>query len=84
MSKKNTRKEKTIQELEAPKVDLHVDYSTVDPDPHRARPMGREYPKARSQMPESQLFSSRRFQKVTQVTLALPLFLASTRILKSS
>ena len=57
MSKKNTRKEKTIQELEAPKVDLHVDYSTVDPDPHRARPMGREYPKARSQMPESQLFS---------------------------
>ena len=50
------RKEKTIQELEAPVVDLKVDPNTVDTEPDVQRPMGREYPKARSKMPEKQLF----------------------------
>ena len=50
------QKEKTIQELEAPVVDLSVNYSKVDTEPDVARPMGREYPKARSAMPEKQLF----------------------------
>ena len=54
-SKKQNR-EKTIQELEAPVVDLHVDPSAVDTDPHGERPMGREYPRSRSTMPEKQLF----------------------------
>ena len=49
-------KEKTIQELEAPVVNLKVNPSTVDTEPDIERPMGREYPKARSQMPERQLF----------------------------
>ncbi len=47
---------KTVQELEAPVVDLKVDSSTVDTEPHKERPMGREYPKSRSAMPEKQLF----------------------------
>ena len=63
MSKQKATREKTIQELEAPKVDMHVDYSTVDPDPHRTRPMGREYPKARSRMPEKQLFEFAEYVK---------------------
>ena len=50
------QKEKTIQELEAPVVDLKVNPETVDTEPDVQRPMGREYPKARSQMPEKQLF----------------------------
>ena len=53
MSKK---REKTIQELEAPVVDLKVDMNAVDTEPDIERPMGREYPKARSRMPEKQLF----------------------------
>ena len=48
--------QKTVQEMEAPVVDLKVDYSQVDTEPHKERPMGREYPKSRSRMPESQLF----------------------------
>ena len=54
MSKK--AKEKTIQELEAPVVDLHVNINSVDTEPDKARPLGREYPKSRSTMPEKQLF----------------------------
>ena len=53
-NQKNSRK--TVQEMEAPVVDLSIDYSQVDTDPHAVRPMGREYPKSRSQMPEKQLF----------------------------
>ena len=49
-------KEKSIQELEAPVVNLSVNPDTVDTEPDIERPMGREYPKARSQMPERQLF----------------------------
>ena len=49
-------KNKTIQELEAPVVNLKVNYSDVDTDPHHERPMGREYPKSRHTMPEKQLF----------------------------
>ncbi len=48
--------QKTVQELEAPVVNLDVDYSTVDTEPDIERPMGREYPKARARMPEKQLF----------------------------
>ena len=48
--------QKTVQEMEAPVVDLKVDYSQVDTEPHKQRPMGREYPKSRSRMPENQLF----------------------------
>ncbi len=48
--------QKTIQELEAPNVDLHVNYETVDTEPDRPRPLGREYPKSRNVMPEKQLF----------------------------
>ena len=57
-SKKNHNKnhQKTIQELEAPVVKLDVDYSTVDTEPKKERPYGREYLKARDVMPEKQLF----------------------------
>ena len=54
MSKK--QHPKTIQELESPVVDMHVHYDTVDTEPDKARPLGREYPKSRSTMPEKQLF----------------------------
>ena len=54
MSKKQARK--TIQELEEPIVNLEVNPDTVDTEPDVVRPMGREYPKARSRMPEKQLF----------------------------
>ena len=48
---------KTVEEAEAPVVNTAVDYNKVDTDPNRERPMGREYLKSRSQMPEEQLFS---------------------------
>ena len=48
---------KTVQEEEAPVVDMTIDYDMVDTDPGRERPMGREYPKSRSKMPEDQLFA---------------------------
>ncbi len=47
---------KTVQELEQPNVDLSVDYTAVDQEPQKQRPMGREYPLARNRMPEKQLF----------------------------
>ena len=50
------KKKKTVQELEAPVVDMQVKPHTFDTEPDVERPMGREYPKARSQMPEKQLF----------------------------
>ena len=50
------QKNKTVQELEAPVIDLKVNYGDVDTDPHHERPMGREYPKSRHTMPEKQLF----------------------------
>ena len=53
MSKKT---HKTIQELEQPVVNMKVKPDAVDTEPGRERPMGREYPIARSQMPEKQLF----------------------------
>ena len=56
--KKQKNRRRTVQEMEAPVVDLSVDYSKVDTDPHAVRPMGREYPKSRSQMPEDQLFET--------------------------
>ena len=52
--KKNERK--TVQEMEAPVVDLTVDMDSVETDPKQERPMGREYPQSRSRMPEKQLF----------------------------
>lgn len=55
MSAKKTR-QKTVQELEAPVVNLDVDISQVDTEPEKQRPMGREYPKSRNKMPEKQLF----------------------------
>ena len=54
MAKENRKK--TPQELEEPIVKLDVDYSTVDTDPKKERPFGREYPQSRSRMPEKQLF----------------------------
>ena len=57
MTMRNTNPKKpTIQELEAPKVDLTVDTSRIDRDPDKERPMGRAYPTSRSSMPEDQLF----------------------------
>ena len=53
----DTQERKTVQEAEAPVVNTAVDYDKVDPNPKRERPRGREYLKARSQMPEEQLFS---------------------------
>ena len=55
MKDKNQHR-KTVQEMEAPVVNLSVDYAQVDTEPHAERPKGREYPKSRSQMPERQLF----------------------------
>ncbi len=55
MKDKNQHR-KTVQEMEAPVVNLSVDYEQVDTEPHAERPKGREYPKSRSQMPERQLF----------------------------
>ena len=52
--KKDERK--TVQEMEAPVVDLTVDMDSVETDPKQERPMGREYPQSRSRMPEKQLF----------------------------
>ncbi len=49
--------QKTVQEIEAPVVNKTVNYDKVDTDPERTRPMGREYLKSRSQMPEEQLFA---------------------------
>ena len=53
----NKRQNKTVQEAEAPVVNTAIHYDQVDTEPGRERPKGREYTKARSQMPESQLFS---------------------------
>ena len=53
----DTQERKTVQEAEAPVVNTAVDYDKVDLDPKRERPRGREYLKARSTMPEEQLFS---------------------------
>ncbi len=50
------KRPKTVQEMEEPVVNLDVKYNTVDTEPDVQRPLGREYPKARSQMPEKQLF----------------------------
>ena len=47
---------KTVQELEAPVVDLSVDPRQIDTEPHAERPKGRAYPKSRHTMPEKQLF----------------------------
>ena len=55
LAKKSDSK-KTVQELEAPVVDLSVDPETFDKDPHHERPMGRAYPNSRRAMPEKQLF----------------------------
>ena len=54
MSRNERRK--TVQEMEEPVVNLKVNYEKVDTDPQKERPKGREYPKSRSKMPESQLF----------------------------
>ena len=53
---KKQENKKTVQEMEAPVVNLKVNYEKVDTDPRKERPKGREYPKSRSQMPEDQLF----------------------------
>ena len=52
----DTQEKKTVQEAEAPVVNMTVNPDKVDTDPNRERPRGREYPKSRSQMPEDQLF----------------------------
>ena len=49
-------RKKTVQELEAPVVNLKADPKSVEPDNKSERPMGREYPKSRHTMPEKQLF----------------------------
>ena len=49
--------QKTVQELEAPEVNLRVDLTKVDKEPAKERPYGREYLQARNVMPEKQLFS---------------------------
>ena len=51
-----SKKKKTIQELEQPIVNLDVDFSKVDTEPEKERPMGREHLSARTRMPEKQLF----------------------------
>ncbi len=53
----NRQREKTIEELEAPVVNLKPDLSMTEPDNKNERPMGREYPKSRHTMPEKQLFA---------------------------
>ena len=53
---KKQENKKTVQEMEAPVVNLKVNLDRVDTEPKKERPMGREYPKSRSTMPESQLF----------------------------
>ena len=50
------KEKKTVQEMEAPVVDLTVHASAIDNDPKLERPMGREYPQSRNRMPEKQLF----------------------------
>ena len=54
----NTKEpKKTVQEAEAPVINTQVNPDKVDTNPERERPMGREYLKSRSQMPEEQLFA---------------------------
>ena len=52
----NNDRQKTVQEMEAPVVNLTVDEKSIDTNPKKERPMGREYPHARRNMPEKQLF----------------------------
>ena len=55
--KKNAKNEKkTVQELEAPVVEMNVKPEQFDKEPHLERPMGRAYPNSRSRLPEKQLF----------------------------
>ncbi len=49
-------RKKTVQELEAPVVNLKADKGAVEADNKSERPRGREYPKSRNTMPEKQLF----------------------------
>ena len=51
-----SNKKKTVQEMEQPVVNKEVNLGAVDQNPERQRPMGREYPRSRSEMPEAQLF----------------------------
>ena len=56
MAKKIKARRKTVQELEAPVVNMDVDESKIDTEPKKERPYGREHLSARNQMPEKQLF----------------------------
>ena len=58
----NRKSRKTVQELEAPVVKLDVNPADVDTEPQKTRPLGREYPKSRHTMPESQLFEFAEYQ----------------------
>ncbi len=50
------RREKTVQELEQPNVNLDPKVELADKDPKKERPLGREYTSSRRRMPEKQLF----------------------------
>ena len=50
------KRRKSVQEMEATVVKLDIDYSKVDTEPEKERPMGREHLAARALMPEKQLF----------------------------
>ena len=55
-------RKKTVQEMEQPVVDLHVDMTKVDTEPKKERPFGREHIASRKKMPEKQLFEFAEYQ----------------------
>ena len=62
-NKKHETRVPSVQEVEQSQrsVDLSVDLETVDKEPKKERPMGREYPQSRNKMPERQLFEFAEF-----------------------
>ena len=52
------KKERTVAEMEAPKVDMNIDRSAVDSNTEKKYNRGRVHVQARALMPEQQLFSS--------------------------
>ena len=59
---KHPNRKQSVQEMEQPVVDLHVDMTKVDTEPKKERPFGREHIASRKKMPEKQLFEFAEYQ----------------------
>ena len=56
MSKKTSKRQKSVQEMEEPIPNLDLKPETIDANPGEERPRGREYVQSRNELPEKQLF----------------------------